>query len=580
MNNGRLSITKDGFFLHGRPLRILSGAIHYFRVPRAYWEDRLLKLRACGFNTVETYIPWNLHEMREGVFDWDGEKDFTAFVCLAQRTGLYVILRPSPYICAEWDMGGLPWWLLTKAGIRLRCMNQPYLEAVDRYYDALMPRLVPLQSTHGGSVLMMQIENEYGSYGNDSEYLTYLATGMEKRGIDVPLFTSDGGTDFMLTAGTLPDYFKTVNFGSDAAGNFQKLREHQQDAPLMCTEFWNGWFSHWGEADDLPDAKLTAQRFRECLDLGASVSAYMFHGGTNFGLMNGANCDGHYQPTVSSYDYDAPLSEAGDYTEKYDLFRQALTGKDVTEELPPEQPKADYGCLSFTGWADLLDCRNLLAESTYSAAPLSMERLGQGWGLTLYHTHIKGPREEKELVIEGLHDRAVIFVNGTPRAVQYRNDKHAPLCLSVPKEGLDLDILVENMGHINYGQLLEEQKGITRGVRLGAAWLFGWDMWPLKPDDLPAAPFRENVPAVSDRPTMLRTFLTLSERPADTFIRLNGLTKGIVFVNGRCLGRYWRIGPQHSLYLPAPWLHEGDNEIIVLELEHLAEPEISFHEKP
>ena len=580
MDNGRLSITKDGFFMNGQPLRILSGAIHYFRVPRAYWEDRLLKLRACGFNTVETYIPWNLHEMQEGVFDWDGEKDFTAFVALAQKLGLYVILRPSPYICAEWDLGGLPWWLLTKAGIRLRCMNQPYLDAVDRYYDALMPRLVPLQTTHGGAVLMMQIENEYGSYGNDSEYLAYLAAGMEKRGIDVPLFTSDGGTDFMLTGGTLPNYFKTVNFGSDAAGNFAKLKEHQPDAPLMCTEFWNGWFSHWGEPDDLPDAQLSAQRFQECLDMGASVSAYMFHGGTTFGLMNGANFDGHYQPTVNSYDYDAPLSEAGDYTEKYRLFRLALTGKDTLDDLPPEQPKANYGRLSFTEWADVLDSRDALAKSVHSAAPLSMEQLKQGWGLTLYHTHIKGPREEKELTIEELHDRAVIFVNGKPCGIQYRNDKHMPLCLSVPKKGLDLDILVENMGHINYGRRLEEQKGITKGVCLGVTWLFDWDMWPLKPDNLSAAPFREHAPAQSDRPTLLRTFLTISETPADTFIKLNGLTKGIIFVNGRCLGRYWSVGPQQSLYLPAPWLRQGKNEIILLELDRFAQPEILLDEKP
>lgn len=276
MQKRKLLITKDGFYLEGKPLRILSGAIHYFRVPRAYWEDRLVKLRACGFNTVETYIPWNLHEPQEGVFEWEGEKDFAAFALLAQRLGLHVLLRPSPYICAEWEMGGLPWWLLKKPGLRLRCMNHPYLAAVDRYFDELIPRLVPLQTTHGGPVLMMQIENEYGSYGNDHEYLRYLAEGIERRGVEVPLFTSDGGERFMLTGGTLPGIFKTVNFGSCAAKNFQNLREYQPEGPLMCMEFRDGWFSRWNEETELPEAELVAQRFQECLDAGGMYPSICF----------------------------------------------------------------------------------------------------------------------------------------------------------------------------------------------------------------------------------------------------------------------------------------------------------------
>ena len=368
--------------------------------------------------------PWNLHEPQEGVFEWEDERDFAAFALLAQRLGLHVILRPNPYICAEWEMGGLPWWLLKKPGLRLRWMNRTYLAAVDRYFDELILRLAPLQVTHGRPVLMMQIENEYGSYGNDHEYLRHLAEGMKRRGVDVPLFTSDGGERCMLSAGTLPE------------------------------------------------VEVVAQRFRECLSAGGNVSVYMFHGGSTFGWMSGASHEMGYQPIVTSYDYGALLTEAGDYTEKYRLFRHALTGLDDLKNLPPEQPKTRYGRIPFTGGADLLACRDLLAAPLHDAASLPMEALDQGYGFTLYHTHVNGPREEKNLWIERPHDRALLFVNGVFRAVQYRNDSRSPLALSVPKEGLELDVLVENMGRVNYGELIDDTRTqcslLLRGVQIGA----------------------------------------------------------------------------------------------------------------
>lgn len=317
MQSHLLTIESNGFCLDGKPFRLIAGAIHYFRVPRAYWEDRLRKLRACGFNAVETYVAWNVHQPREDVFDFSGMLDVEAFLETALRLGLYAIVRPSPYICAEWEFGGLPWWLLGKPGIRLRCMNDAYMDAVSRYYDELMPRLARLQSTQGGPILAMQVENEYGSYGDDKVYLQALADGMRARGIDVPLFTSDGPTDFMLTGGTLPGLLKTGNFGSQPGGQFAKLREHQPDGPLMCAEFWNGWFDHWTEQHHTRDPQDAANCLAEILETGASVSAYMFHGGTNFGFMNGANGLDEYQPTVSSYDDDAPVNECGDLTDKY-----------------------------------------------------------------------------------------------------------------------------------------------------------------------------------------------------------------------------------------------------------------------
>ena len=282
-------ISGRNFAYDGKPVRILSGAIHYFRVVPEYWRDRLLKLKACGLNTVETYVAWNMHEPEPGQFCFEGMADIARFVEIAGELGLFVIVRPGPYICAEWEFGGLPAWLLADSDIRLRCYDRSWLEKVDRFYDELMPRLKPLLCTNGGPVVAMQVENEYGSYGNDKKYLNYLKEGLIRRGIDVLLFTSDGPSDEMLRGGTLPDVYKTVNFGSRPEEGFQKLQEYQPDQPLMCTEFWNGWFDHWGEPHHTRDGKDAADVLDQMLKAGASVNFYMFHGGTNFGFRNGAN---------------------------------------------------------------------------------------------------------------------------------------------------------------------------------------------------------------------------------------------------------------------------------------------------
>jgi beta-galactosidase len=320
----RFAIDDHGFTLDGKPFRVLGGAIHYFRVPPAYWEDRLRRLKACGLNTVETYVAWNFHEPSPGEFRFEGGADIATYLETAARVGLKAIVRPGPYICSEWDLGGLPAWLLRDPGMRLRCLHQPYIDAVDRYFDRLLRELAPLQCTRGGPILAMQVENEYGSYGNDREYLTYLAEGMRRRGVDVPLFTSDGATDSMLQGGTLPGVLKTVNFGSKPGESFAKLKEYQPAGPIMCTEFWNGWFDHWGEPHHRRDPEDAARALDEMLSLGASVVLYMFHGGTNFGFWNGANYDREYQPTISSYDDDAPVGEAGDLRPKYHAVKRVL----------------------------------------------------------------------------------------------------------------------------------------------------------------------------------------------------------------------------------------------------------------
>ena len=569
----RLTIEKEGFRLDGAPFRFIAGAIHYFRVPRAYWRDRLRKLRACGFNAVETYVAWNAHQPTEDSFVYDDMLDIEEYLRIAQEEGLYAIVRPGPYICSEWEFGALPWWLLKYDDVALRCMNERYLAAVDRFYDDLMPRLVPLLSTNGGPILMMQVENEYGSYGDDIEYLRYIRDGLIRRGVDVPLFTSDGPTDWMLTGGTLEGCLKTGNFGSRVEQEFGKLRQRQPEGPLMCCEFWNGWFDHWTEEHHARTPEEAAQILDEMLATGASVNAYMFHGGTNFGFMNGANCPDpeyltpEYQPTVNSYDDDAPVNEYGGLTKKYFLFRDVIAKYASVPELPEfkDHLKA-YGEVKLTECADLLTAADTLSAPVKMTLPLPMEKLGQGYGFILYRTHIRGPREGLPLVLAGLHDRAHVFVNGKLHGVQYRNDKQALPRIPVPAEGVDIAVLVENMGRTNYGQNLIDRKGIDGAIRLGQSFVYHWEALTLPLDNLDKVEFGE-MKEFAGRPQLLRGKFTIEGTPEDTFVRMDGFKKGVIFINGFNLSRYWEVGPQKTAYLPAPFLKEGENEIVILELD-------------
>lgn len=570
---GLLKVADGQFTIDEKPFHIISGAIHYFRVVPEYWRDRLLKLKGCGFNTVETYIPWNLHEPTEGEFCFTGLADVAAFVRLADELGLYVILRPSPYICAEWEFGGLPAWLLSYPDIRLRCMDPLYLSKVDAYYDALLPVLLPLLSSRGGPVIALQVENEYGSYGNDKAYLDYLRQGLIRRGADVLLFTSDGPTDGMLQGGALPGTLATVNFGSRPEEAFSLFRQYRPEDPLVCMEYWNGWFDHWLTPHHVREGDDVADVLDRMLGAGASVNFYMFHGGTNFGFYNGANYDKQYEATVTSYDYDAPLSEWGDYTAKYQAVRQVLErhlGEAPRVELPPPVARRSYGEVEMTGAVDLLEQVGLLAQPVKSAVPETMERLGQSYGFVLYETFVTGPRTEELLHLQDVHDRAQVFMDGRYAGTVERWNPQ-PLTVSVPEGGARLQILVENMGRVNYGPRLADRKGITEGVRLNNQFLFGWTMYPLpleKPSelsfgqtDLPGRGARDN------RPVFYRGEFAVEEC-ADTFVLLEGWTKGVVWVNGFNLGRYWSAGPQGTLYLPGPLLRRGSNELIVLELHH------------
>ncbi|MEK4508359.1 beta-galactosidase [Paenibacillus anaericanus] len=576
----KLSISGDHFLLDGQPLQLLSGALHYFRIVPEYWRDRLLKLKACGMNTIETYIPWNLHEPEEGRFYFEGIANIEAFVQLAGELGLHVILRPSPFICAEWEFGGLPAWLLADDNMQLRCEDKAYLSKLDAYFDELLPRLQPLLSTHGGPVLALQVENEYGSFGSDKAYLNYLKEGMIARGMDVLLFTSDGAEDHMLQGGMIDGVFATVNFGSRAKESFAKLREYQPTGPLMCMEFWNGWFDHWMKPHHTRPEFEVAETLDEMLTLGASVNFYMFHGGTNFGFMNGANLFDKYEPIVTSYDYDTLLDESGKPTAKFYAVRKII--EKYVElpplELPPFIKSGAYGKLQMTESAPLFTQLDALSHPVRKACPEPMEKLGQSYGFILYSTKITGPRIGMELVLQEVRDRALVFANGTFAGTVERWDPRG-IPMEVPAEGLQIDILVENMGRVNYGPQLRDPKGITCGVRLGYQFLHDWNIRSLPLTDLNGLSFAPMDGEERLQPSFYRGSFQVSEL-TDTFLRLDGWSKGQVFINGFNLGRYWEKGPTKTLYLPAPLLRQGENELILFELHGVMEPVVTFVDKP
>ncbi len=563
------------FYYENEPIQLRSGAIHYFRVVPEYWEHRLRHLIACGMNTVETYVAWNVHEPKEGQFVFDGIADLEAFVRLAGSLGLHVIVRPSPYICAEWEFGGLPGWLLKNGDIRLRCADDAFLEKVDAYFDELLPRLKPLLCTNGGPIIAMQIENEYGSYGSDKAYLQHMKDGMIRRGMDVLLFTSDGPEDFMLRGGTLDGVLATVNFGSGTQKAFETLRKHQPEGPLMVMEFWDGWFDRWlGPHHTRPASEIVAE-LEQMLDLEASFNFYMFHGGTNFGFMNGANHVNFYEPTITSYDYSALLTENGETTEAYRAVRELLTERlNLTLPEPPEaNPTAAYGRVALNEQAELFGQAEALSGGAIrSATPEPMERVGQEYGFILYSTRVGAEHHGGKLILQDAHDRAIVFADGEQIGLVNRWEEQPGIELHIPEEGIALDILVENMGRINYGPLMRDRKGITEGVRVGNQFLHGWEIRPLPLDDLSAIAFAENK-AVSgsgdektgSRPAFYRGIFDTQE-PADTFIRTDGWGKGAVWINGFALGRYWQAGPTKTLYVPAPLLRRGENEIVVFEL--------------
>lgn len=571
---------KDGEFkMDGKSFRIYSGAMHYFRILPEYWEDRLKKLKAAGFNTVETYVCWNMHEPRKGEFDFSGRFDIRRFLKTAQDVGLYAIVRPGPYICAEWDFGGLPAWLLKDKNMRLRCAYPEYLGHVSDFYHRLFEEIGDLQQTEGGNIIAMQIENEYGSYGNDKEYLKYIEKLMRDCGAEVLLFTSDGEDNSMLSGGTLPHIFKTLNFGSRASTAFDAMERFNEKLPKMCTEFWCGWFDHWGEEHHTRQSDSVKAEIEDFLDIDASFNFYMFHGGTNFGFTAGANCFDEYQPTVTSYDYCALLNEWGDYTPAYFAVRELLLkAQGLPETELPESPK-----LQRIGKIELTDCTSLmnnlenLGEKHRVPLPESMEYFGQNSGMIYYETKLEGIYNPRELRIVGVHDRAYAYIDGEMKATidrrDERKDGYGKLPFDGCTDGCTVGILVDAMGRVNYGDKLYDRKGIE-AVYYGYQNLMGYDVVTLPLDNTEKIDFSLG----GDKYPMFMRGHFKAESNDDCFVHLDGFKKGCVYINGFNLGRYWEIGPQRALYLPGVLLKE-DNEIIVLELEGCDKVEIEINDR-
>lgn len=570
---------REEFYLNGEKMKIISGGIHYFRVVPEYWRDRLEKIKALGCNTVETYVAWNVHEPKKGEFCFEGMADLGAFLRLVQELGLYAIVRPSPYICAEWELGGIPAWLLKEDGMRLRSSYAPFLEHVSSYYKKLFELLTPLQITKGGPILMFQVENEYGAYGEDAAYLEALKQMMLDQGVDVPLITSDGPWGDYLDCGRIEGVLQSANFGSKAKEQFAILRKKIGNRPLMCMEFWVGWFDAWGDKHHTEDPDKHAKDLREILEQG-SVNIYMAEGGTNFGFMNGANYYDRLTPDVTSYDYDALLTEDGQITEKYLAFQKVI-GEFVTlpdVKLTANIKRAEYGALSVAGKVGLLESLEELSTPTEHHYPQPMEKLGQGYGYLLYRTELVRDKTIEKLRLLDANDRAKVYLDGKEIVTLYDRELLSEHSLSEQVTGEKLDILMENMGRVNYGAMMERQrKGIQGAVLINGHQHYRWTHYPLPLDNTERLDFSKG--STEGQPAFYRFFLETQE-PGDTFVDTEGFGKGCVLVNGFLLGRFWEIGPQKRLYLPAPLLRKGKNEILVFETEGKAADHITLCKEP
>lgn len=554
----------SSFLLDGKPFQMISGEMHCTRIPREYWRDRIRKAKAMGLNTIGTYIFWNVHEPQPGKYVFSGNEDIAEFVRIAQQEGMWVVMRPSPYVCAEWEFGGYPYWLLQDSTMKVRSRDPKFLAAYRRYINRLAKELVPLQVTHGGNILMIQIENEYGSYSNDVAYLDTNRVIFQQAGLDVPLFTCD--PVWALPNGVLPGYLPTVNGSSDPAEVKSIVNKfHNGKGPYYVAEWYPGWFDDWGAAHHTTNADKDAQNLEKLLAAGISVNMYMFHGGTTRGFMNGANMNDRdpYSPQVSSYDYDAPLNESGNPTPKYYKFRNVIEkyiSKDVVLPALPTINKAQsIGSIAFTQSVSLSQILSSVPHKK-SDKTLSFEDLHQAYGFVWYRTTLS--QAKGWLKLEKMRDFATVYLNGKRVAVLDRRLKQDSVLLNGSANAV-LDILVENNGRINFGKyLIDNRQGLVGNVTLNGEKVLGWMQYQFPFESVSDLKFKKGI--TSSGPALYKGTFRVKQL-TDTYLDMSGFGKGFVFLNGHNLGKYWQIGPQQTIYVPACWLKKGKNEIEVLD---------------
>lgn len=571
---------KDGNFLYdGTKVQLICGEMHYPRIPAEYWRDRLHKAKAMGLNTVSAYVFWAVHEPQPGEFNFEGQADIARFVEIAAEEGLFVLLRPGPYVCAEFDFGGYPYWLQKDKSMVWRSDNPQFLAACERYLNALGKELAPHTVTNGGNIIMVQVENEYGSYSNDKVYMGKIAEMIKNAGFNVPLMTCDGSGQ--MPSGYLPGILPTVN-GAVGGDIMRSIDRFYPGGPYFVAEFYPAWFDVWGMPHSAVNYERPAEQLEWMLANDVSISIYMFHGGTNFGYTNGANTNhGSFEPQPTSYDYDAPLGEYGNITPKYLALREVierhLPEGTILPPVPQDNPTTSFDEITLSEWAPLSEA---FTERVESERPLTMEDMNQDYGYIHYQTTIAEPIKGK-LVMDELRDYAVVVLNGEVVGSLDRRYAQNTIDINVAEPNATLEILVENGGRVNYSKdIINNLKGITKCVTLNGKELTGWlvTSLPLHRADVTEFNFAETN-YNGNLPGFYRGTFTV-DKVGDTFIDMSGWGKGAVWVNGHSLGKFWCIGPQQTLYLPAPWMKKGKNEIVIFEMESTGVRTVQGLDKP
>ena len=588
---------KGTFLLDGKPFVIKAAELHYARIPAEYWEHRIQMCKSLGMNAVCLYIFWNIHEPQEGVYDFEGNNDVAKFIGLCKKNGMWVIVRPGPYVCAEWEMGGLPWWLLKYDDMKLRSLDPRFMKAAGRFEHRLAEEIAQYRLENGGNILMIQVENEFGSYGKDKPYVAAMRDSLRACGWDkTQMFQCDWSSNF--TDNALDDMLWTMNFGTGAKidKEFKKVGEMRPDAPKMCSEFWSGWFDGWGTAHQTRPWEPMVSGIKDMLDRGISFSLYMTHGGTSFGQWAGANNTG-FAPDCTSYDYDAPINEQGSTTEKYFKLRELLQKYSDTKlpAIPKAKPIVAVSEFQMQEFAPLFAVENLPA-AIKSRDIHPMEYYDQGWGSMIYSCNLPVTNNEGLLTIKDMCDYAIVFVDGKLIGRLYRgNGYETTLRMPALPKGGKLEIFIEAMGRINYSKLIHDPKGITDHVELattqpGAEVTYNLKDWnvqllPVSYDFVKGMHYKTLAEAGLDADMMLNPSpvrvpveSTLRERAGyykasfmvkkvgDTYLDMSQWSKGLVWINGHCLGRFWNVGPQQTLYVPGCWLKKGANEIIIMDI--------------